>query len=376
MTAPSRPRRVLLVAHWDWVLFHFRLPLANVLRDRGHDVRIVCPEGKYSQDLRRAGFRTIAWRLERATLRPTGAARSIRQLAQIYRAEQPWAVQHFTVKPNLFGSVAAARARVPVVINTFSGLGWAFSSGAARIALHTAATPWKAIVRGPRRWTISQTSEDLRTLVRLGLADAECASVIPGSGVDTSVFRPWPKPLGPPVVLMVSRLLSAKGIEEFVVAARHLHDRGVSAEFVIAGDPDPGNPASVPDHKLAQWKEEGSVRFLGHRNDVAQLLRDASLAVLPSWSEGVPRFLLEAAASGVPAVATDIPGCRIAVLDGETGRLVPPKAPAILADAIEGLLSQPATLRLFGERARALAVARFDLRDIVDEYASLYDTLE
>ncbi len=193
------------------------------------------------------------------------------------------------------------------------------------------------------------------------------------SGVDTRRFSPCQDGhSSTPVVLMASRLLWDKGVGEFVQAARHLRARGVEAQFWIAGAPDEGNPACLPDNVLIAWRREGVVEFLGHRSDMPELLRQASIAVLPSYHEGLPRFLLEAAATGLPLVATDIEGCRLVVRDGLNGLLVPPKDSHKLAEAIRTLLKDPPLRWRMGKASRAIAESKFDEKKIIAQSLAVY----
>jgi glycosyltransferase involved in cell wall biosynthesis len=214
--------------------------------------------------------------------------------------------------------------------------------------------------------------------LRLKLILPERAIVITSIGVDTKKFRPNHEFLlnnheHPIVVLMAARLLWDKGVREFVEAARVLKARGLQVEFWLAGKPDNGNPMCVPEEFLKEWREEGLVNWLGHRDDMPNLLQQVDIAVLPSYHEGVPRFLLEAAACGLPLVATDIEGCRVVVREGVNGFLVPPRNPTALADALERLLQDPSLRRRMGQASRHIAEVEFDERKVLAKWLALYE---
>ena len=372
--------KVLMVAHWDWVLYNFRLPLARALREKGFEVIFVCPYGEYVPKLKEEGFRWIHWAIVRRSLNPVRELIAILHLASIYQREQPQIVHHFTIKPNFYGSIAAFLARRDKVINTFTGLGFLFSEHPLAIGLRSSVLPLaKLAFRASKGWSVFQNHQDLETCLRLRLVLPERVVVIDGSGIDTRKFHPNHD--SPPdnhehpiVVFMAARLLWDKGVREFVEAARVLKARGLQVEFWLAGKPDKGNPMCVPEEFLKKWQEEGVINWLGHRDDMPNLLQQVDIAVLPSYyHEGVPRFLLEAAACGLPLVATDIEGCRVVVREGVNGFLVPPRNPTALADALERLLQDPSLRRRMGQASRHIAEVEFDERKVLAKWLALYE---
>jgi glycosyltransferase involved in cell wall biosynthesis len=371
--------KVLMVAHWDWVLYNFRLPLARALREKGFEVVFVCPYGEYVPKLKEEGFRWIHWAIVRRSLNPVQELIAILHLASIYQREQPQIVHHFTIKPNFYGSIAAFLARRDKVINTFTGLGFLFSEHPLAIGLRSSVLPLaKLAFRASKGWSVFQNRQDLETCLRLRLVLPERVVVIDGSGIDTRKFHPNHD--SPPdnhehpiVVFMAARLLWDKGVREFVEAARVLKARGFQVEFWLAGKPDKGNPMCVPEEFLKKWQEEGVINWLGHRDDMPNLLQQVDIAVLPSYHEGVPRFLLEAAACGLPLVATDIEGCRVVVREGVNGFLVPPRNPTALAYALERLLQDPSLRRRMGQASRHIAEVEFDERKVLAKWLALYE---
>jgi glycosyltransferase involved in cell wall biosynthesis len=220
---------------------------------------------------------------------------------------------------------------------------------------------------------ILQNPDDLSLFSQLGLIAVERIRLIRGSGVDTGRFAPRERDRGVPFrVLLASRLLWEKGIREYVDAARRLRGRADEVEFLLAGSSDPGNPSAVPSKDIAQWGSEGMVKVLGHVDDMDLLMRRVDLVVLPSYREGVPRGLIEAAAMGLPIVTTDAPGCREIVEDGVNGFLVPVKDAEALCGKIAHLLENPDVCRRFGAAGRKKVLAEFDEQMVFRETYAVY----
>lgn len=365
--------RFALVAHWDWVLHHFRLPVARALRDQGADITFICPRGKYVPALENHGFKWLPWKVDRRSINPFSEAFALRDLIRTYKRERFTLVHHFTAKPNLYGTIAAHRATIPVVINTVSGLGFLFSDvPVARVLYRMLVPVMRRSFSASNVWTIFQNRADLRLFVDQRLSSHPGQTrLIEGTGVDLDVFGPAAvaSNRSRPVVIMASRLIREKGVEQFAAAAEALPQ----CEFVLAGETDPGNPSSLDEAIVDGWKRAGAIRVLGHRADMDVLLKAADIAVLPTYyPEGVPRFLLEAAASGLPLVASDIPPCRAVVQDGLNGFLVPVKDEERLIEAIGKLAEDPELRTRFGAAGREIVEDRFSQQKIVGEYLDLY----
>ena len=370
----SSSTKLLLVSNQDWALYNFRLPVARVLREHGCEVVLVCPWGEYAPLLEEEGFRVIDWGLRRRSLNPVTEAAAISKLTRIYRWEAPHAVHHFTIKPNLYGTIAARRAGVPVIINTWEGLGFVFSSSRRAKTLRALLLPlMRRAFRTERLWTTFVNRENAGLFEQLRLTNPDRVQLFPSVGVDTDRFTPAEeRHADTPVVLMASRLLWDKGTAEFVEAARLLRQKGVKARFWLCGSPDKGNPRCIPERTLDRWRKEGFVEMLGQRRDMPDLLHQADIGVLPSYHEGVPVILLEAAAAGLPLVATDVQGCRLVVRDGINGLLVQPRDPNALAGALRRLLEDNALRKRFGQASRHIAVEEFSTPVIVGKYLDTY----
>lgn len=369
--------RVLLTAHWDWVLYQFRLPLARALQENGWDVALVSPPGRYVEKIGNAGFRWIRWDVQRQSMNPFREALSIARLRRIYKRELPDIVHHFTIKPNLYGTLAARmlRRRKTFVINTFSGLGFLFSGKPqARVLAFLVAPMLRGISHNSNVWTVLQNRENMETLCSKGIVPSDHAVLIQSSGVDINLFHPDRtfERSHVPKVLFAGRLLWDKGIGEFVSAAEKLRSEGVQAEFWIAGERDAGNPQCIPQNVFQTLKQSNGLRWLGQIENMAELLREVDIAVLPSYHEGVPRFLLEAAASALPVVATDIEGCRTVVRHRENGILVPVGDATALADAIASLVRNPQLRQEMGRVGREIVVRDYDEQKILQQWLEFY----
>lgn len=390
----ERQRKVLIVASWDWTLDKFRLALAESLREEGYEITFVCADGKYVERFEDRGFRWIEWRSKRKRLNPFAELRAFLELADIYAREQPDLIHHDTIKPNLYGPLAlklnqlrGRMASLLPVINTFMGLGYVFSGGLLPRILRTLITPFLAFgVNQPNVHAVFSNRSDQDRLRRHGILRHDRTSVLMSEFVDTDVFRPFsperPAPGGvdqspdAPVVLMAVRLLWAKGVGEFVEAARLLRRRGIDARFWLAGEPDTDSAGFVPEDQLREWEDEGLIEWLGYQTDMPTLFNQADIAALPTkYNEGMPRFLVEAAACGLPIVTTDQEACRIVVSDGENGIIIPSGDSEALADALERLVTDPDYRKTLGQKARTDAVRDFDEETGTKEWHRLYDRL-
>ena len=373
--------KILLFANTDWYLYNFRLSLARAIRDRGAEVVLVSPPGPYGQRLRDEGFRWVSVPMHRRSLNLWTEAKLVKLLVALYRSEQPDLAHHFTIKCVVYGSLAARAARVKGCVNAVVGLGYVFSSQSAlaRLLRPLVKQLLGLVLKGKRTRLILQNSDDCAEFLAQRLVQRESLRVIRGSGVDTARFRPRERRLreaaSPLRVLLATRILWDKGVAEFVEAARLLKVQGIAVEFLLAGRPDDGNPAAVPAAMIADWERARLIHAVGHIEDVAPLLRQVDLVVLPSYREGVPKILLEAAASGLPIVATDVPGCREIVEHEVNGLLVEPKSAVALAAAIARLAQCPEDRERFGAAGRAKAIAHFDEKIVIDATLAVYREL-
>jgi len=375
--AERLPRRIALFANSDWYLFNFRRSLAEHLRAAGFEVILLSPDGPYGERLREAGFDWRAVPLRRTSLNPFAELAFVLWLARLFRRERPDLVHGFTLKPVVYGAIAARLAGVKARVSSVAGLGFVFINPrpTARALRPLVRLMLQFALAGGRSRLILQNADDVALFERQGLARPQHIRLIAGSGVDLARFTPPARDDRAGPVLMVARLLWDKGVAEFVEAARRLRGEGRNLRFAVAGDADPGNPAAVDAETLAQWKAEGVVDFLGHVEDAPALVRQASMVVLPSYREGLPKSLIEAAACARPLITTDAPGCRGVVTHQADGLLVPVRDAGALADAIARLDDDPALARRLGRAAREKAVREFDEAIVIARTVAVYDEL-
>jgi glycosyltransferase involved in cell wall biosynthesis len=366
--------RLLMLVTEDWYFWSHRLDLARAARDAGMEVLIATRVQEHGKRIENEGFRLLPIRLLRRSRRPLRELLAIFELVRLYRTYRPAIVHHVAIKPILYGSVAARLAGIPCVVNAFGGLGYVFISDDLLARVIRVFIKWglRAALAQATSVAVFQNAEDRDRFVREGLVAAARASVVRGSGVDTEAFRPQESAEHVPIVLMASRMLWDKGVGEFVEAARRLIQEGHTARFVLVGRSDEHNPAAIPKRQLHRWQEEGIVEWWGHRDDMPQVLASATIVVLPSYREGLPKILLEAAAAGKAIVATEVPGCREIVRNGVNGCLVPAKDSVALTRAIARLLGDPGLRADMGARGREIAVKEFSVGTVVGEMLSLY----
>ena len=373
----NRPKLLFLITE-DWYFCSHRLPLACAARDAGFEVSVATRVRSHGEKITAAGLHLIPLGLQRSGRNPWRELVAIGEIARIYRKIAPDIVHHVAMKPVLYGSLAAKIAGVPGIVNALAGMGYVFTSSklSAKLLRPLITLALRFLLKNGR--VILQNPDDRAALIAAGVLKAEQVRLIRGSGVDTALFRFSPEPgseYAPPLVVLPARMLWDKGVGEFVAAAQQLKRDGVNARFVLAGERDPDNPADIPLEQLQAWHDSGDVEWRGKQEDMPALLAQANIVCLPSYREGLPKALLEAASSGRAIVATDVPGCREAVHHNENGLLVPARDASALAAALRLLIENPPLRRQFGQRGREMAEQEFSVKKITAETLALYREL-
>ncbi|WP_459615713.1 glycosyltransferase family 4 protein [Bordetella sp. 2513F-2] len=370
-------RRLLFVVNNPAFFLSHRLPLAQAARRAGYEVHVATMDGAAVATIVGHGLIHHVLPLNRSGKNPLQELRALHAIYRLFRRVRPDLVHLVTIKPVLYGGIAARLARVPGMVAAISGLGFLFVSDSLRVRIVRALVgPLYRIALGhPNSRVIFQNTADRDVLRRLGAVRDSQVLMVRGSGVDLQAYAARPEPPRPVVALMVARLLRDKGVAEFVEAARLLRAQGLDLRMRLAGSVDPGNPASVTQDDVAGWQREGCIEALGERSDVADLYAQAHIAVLPSYREGLPKSLVEAAACGRAVVTTDVPGCRDAIEPGETGLLVPPRDAHSLAAAIGRLAVDDALRRRMGQAGRKLAEQEFSIEDVCRRHLEAYAAL-
>lgn len=378
MTAGGN-RRVAFFVTVDWYFCHHYLALACAVRDAGFAVTVITAVDAHGEVIRAAGLDLIPLEVSRKGMNPLREILSILRVTRVLKRLRPALLHNIAQKPVLYGTLAARLAGVPAVVNGVAGMGYLFTSGKPRAQLlprllaRLVGGAYRALLAKPNVRVLVQNPDDQGLI--LSITGVEPV-LIPGSGVDLTRFVPRLETPGEVVVMLASRMLRDKGVGEFVAAARLLKGRGSPARFVLVGKPDPGNPTSVGEDQLSDWHREGCIAWWGYQGDMPAVLAQAHIACLPSYyREGLPKFLIEAAAAGLPLVTTDATGCREAVEVGRNGLLVPPRDATVLALALERLIADPDLRRRFGARSRQIAEERFDSTKIHAANLAVYQEL-
>ncbi len=369
------PRTLVFLLMEDWFFASHFWARGLAAKAAGWRVVLVARESAAAREIEASGIEFYPADLDRRRLNPLKELAFSWHLARLYRRLKPDLVHHIALKPIIFGGLAARLAGVKSVINAPIGLGFVFSSSKplARALRPLVQFALRATLTPPRGVVIFENPDDRDALVSARLVPPEATLVIRGAGVDTQKFAPTPEPPGPVRIVLTARMIREKGVADFVEAARILRGK---AEFLLAGAPDPGNPNSVTEAELRGWDAEGVVSWQGPVKDVAGLLAGVHIFCLPStYREGLPKAVLEAMAAGKPVVTTDIPGCREAVVDGETGFLVPPGNPLALAEALERLISSPELRARLGAAGRRRVEENFSDTIICAATLKVYEDL-
>lgn len=372
-------RRLMFVVNNPAFFMSHRVPVALAAQQAGYDVHVATMDGPAVAEIQALGMTHHAIPMTRSGKHPLQELNTLRALVRLFRRVRPDVVHLVTIKPVLYGGIAARLARVPGMVAAISGLGFVFLSNSLKMRLVRAvvARLYRVALGHPNSRVIFQNANDRDLLKSLGAVRDEQVVMIRGAGVDLDAYRATPEPPSPPVVVtMVARLLRDKGVREFIEAASILRKRGLPVRMQLVGGVDAGNPTSATQQEVDAWQRDGAVEALGERSDIASLYAACHIAVLPSYREGLPKSLIEAAASGRAVVTTDVPGCRDAIEPGKTGLLVPVRDAPALADAIARLVEDAALRQSMGEAGRKLAESEFDIRRVARVHVELYEALE
>ncbi len=363
-----------LVANTDWYLYNFRLSLAKALREKEYEVMLISPGGEYALRIEEQGFNWYEWQVGRQSIAPWLEIKALRELAYLYQKLKPDLVHHHTIKPVLYGGYAVRQSGASAVVASITGRGYAFTGQGTRPKLmELIVRPfYRRVFRIKNTRIIFENESDQQYFIDAGFVKPEQCHLIESVGVDPDLYYPIPEPDGPVVILMASRMLWDKGVGVLVEAARILQKKGLEFKIELVGNPDPGNPTSIPKEQLLAWERENLLEWLGWQSDMQRIFAGCHIVTLPSFHEGVPTGLLEAAACGRPIVASDIPGCRAVVHDGITGLLVPPKQPEPLAAALERLILDPDLRGRMGKAGRERILRHFTQQQINQQTLEVY----
>ncbi|MDX1519687.1 MAG: glycosyltransferase family 4 protein [Gammaproteobacteria bacterium] len=375
--AGVKPSLLFLVTE-DWYFMSHRAELARAAVEAGFDVSLVTQVSRHEAEIRDMGIALYPVVFPRSFRRPWQDIRTLTGTCKALRAASPDIVHHVSLKPIVIGSLlhktGPCAGNKPAVINAFTGLGYVFTSQkfSARMIRAILVPLLKSLLRGRNHFLLFQNRDDMRMMIDQGIARENQCTLIPGSGVNVHKYSPTEEPEGPPVCTLVSRMLYDKGVQDFVEAARLVKEQGVNARFVLVGDTDPENPAGIPEHVLQSWHRDGNIEYLGRQQDVSDVYANSHIVVLPSHREGFPKTVIEAAACARPVITTDVPGCRDAIVPGETGKLVPAKDPGALAAAMIELINDKQQRERLGRAGRSLVEEKYASGVINSQFIKLY----
>lgn len=354
-----------------------RLPLALAAAQAGYDVHITTSDEdqEHVAQIKATGLPFHPLPLAQHGTNPLAEIKTLQAMIALYRQLKPDLVHHVSIKPVLYGGIAARMAGIKAVVGAMSGLGYVFidDSPKARLLRQIIRPILGIALAHPNTSMIFQNPEDRQRFIDMRLLKAERAVLIRGSGVDMEAFSPQPEATGKPIVLFAGRLMWKKGMGDFVEAARQLKEK---ARFVVVGYAEATSPDTVPLAQLEAWAKEDLIEYWGKRDDMPQVFAQSHIVCLPSsYGEGVPKVLIEAAASGRAIVTTDTAGCHEITKHEENGLLIPPNDSAALIAALDRLIGDSALRQKMGARGREIAVNEFSLNLVVKETFALYESL-
>jgi glycosyltransferase involved in cell wall biosynthesis len=374
----SDKKTILFVCNTDWFFLSHRTELAVAVMQEGFEVHLAAPIADKAEELSVLCIETHSIPMTRTGGNPFSELRTLWSLWRVLRRVDPTIVHAITPKPTLYMAFLARVAKTPKLVLAVSGLGHVFSSSGCVSWLRRVfiARAYKLLLKHPNMSVIFQNNSDREVLEGVSASIANCSVLINGSGVDLSRFGWEPENSSHPLrIVMACRLLWEKGVAEFVQAAKIVRCEFPDVQFDLFGKID-DHPSAVPQVTLEEWAEEGIVNWRGYTDNVSSVFRDSNIVVHPSYyGEGMPKVLLEAAASGRPVVTTDFPGCRDAVVAGVTGLLVKPRDPGSLADAVSTLIQDGFLRQEMGRKGRLLAESKFSVQDVVQQHLEIYMAL-
>lgn len=371
-------KKIFLVSRCSWTLYNFRSGLIRALLKKNANVTGAGSLGDgYDIEINALGANFKGIPIDKKGINPLTDIKLTLDLYRWYKKEKPNIVHHFTIKPVIYGSIAARLAGINQVVNTITGMGYVFVEKKAKLLRRVVKLLYRISLKCAH-YTFFQNQDDLNYFTGYGLIDKEKAGLLPGSGVDCVYFSPIKIPIeqnektSRVLVLMVSRLLKDKGVYEFIQSARLVKKTFPHAQFQLLGRRDTRNPNVISEIELNTWINQGIVSWLGEVKDVRPIIAKADIVVLPSYREGTPRALLEASAMSKPIITTNAVGCRDVVDDQITGLIVPVKNSKALADAILKIIGDFDLRLSMGKAGRTKMKAEFDENIIIDKIFKIY----
>jgi glycosyltransferase involved in cell wall biosynthesis len=362
--------KLLFVVTEDWYFVSHRLQLAIAASEAGYEVAVATRVAKHADIIQKAGIRLIPFELSRRAGNPM---LEFWALVKLYRREKPNIVHHVALKLVLYGSLAVRFIDISAQVNAVTGLGWLYMSNNPIVRFGRPLITWclAHLLNSPNSRVIVQNPDDEELLAKAGVLQSRIR-MVQGAGVDTDKFLPTSELKGPVCVVLAARLLWDKGVGEFVDAASDLKQKVSNVRFILVGNPDIDNPASIPEETIRVWEKENIVEWWGYQKEMVPIFRSTHIACLPSYREGLPKALIEAASCGLPIVSTDVPGCREIVRDDYNGILVPKGDSFSLSNALLRLIEDPDLRYRMGKSSRELVLDKFSSKHVIAKTLNIY----
>jgi glycosyltransferase involved in cell wall biosynthesis len=372
-----KKHKILFIIVEDRYFLSHRLHLAQYAIKKGYQVGLLCKISKHKEFLENEGIQVFDWSLVRGSFNLFFEIKAIYEILITLLKFAPDVLHAVALKPVIYASFASKLVFLKSRVFALGGLGFIFSSDKilAKLLRPLIVLVLKFTFSGNKSRLIIQNIDDKRTLINLKVIRDEKIDLIKGAGVDMKIFSFIKEPSQIPEVILPARLLWDKGVGEFVLAADILKKRGINAKFTLLGETDPHNPECIPDDQIEDWKKEGAVDVAGFQDDMAKCIQDCAVVCLPSYREGLPKSLLEAASCGRPIVTTDVPGCREIVQDGVNGYLVPSKNPDLLAEALSRLLTDRKLREVMGLKGREFVERGFSAEIVAIKTEKIWNSL-
>lgn len=366
-------KRLLFVVNVDWFFVSHRLPIALAAMEHGYEVHLASALTDKAEQLKALGITVHPLPLSRSGTSIQSELRCFYHIYKLVQYVKPDVIHMVTIKPVLYAGIASRLLSVKTRVASISGLGFVFiAQGVKAIVLRTLiAKLYRLALNRKNTQVIFQNPNDRDLFLKQSIIKSDQVTMIRGSGVSLQDYQVQPEPDGTPVVMLVARLLIDKGVLEFVEAARLLKEEQIQVRMVLVGDTDE-NPKSISSKQLEEWTKQGIVEHWGYSTNVAETMAKSHIVVLPSYREGLPKSLIEAAACGRAVITTDVPGCRDAITADETGLLIPVKNATALAKAIAQLAENSTKRQQMGLAGRALAEQAFTIEHVIQSHLMIY----
>ena len=370
-------KKIIFLVNVDSFFVSHRLQVANQLLLEGFEVHIATEFTSHKKILKKKGFITHDIAFGRNSANLFRAFVSFSQIFFLIKRVKPSILHLISLKPSIFGGLVTFISRVPSVVISITGLGSMFlgKNLFSRIRKFFFNSLLTIVFLRKKLKVILQNKSDLNYLIKNTSLKKSKVITIKGSGVDLKKFKFTKLPIKNLIILMVSRIIADKGIYEYIQSARLLKRRSFKGKIYLVGDIDFANPSAIQKSKIDLWKKENIIKYFPYKSDIFKIIKKSTIIVLPSYREGFPKILMEAAASGRPVITTNVPGCRDAIINNVTGILVPPKNYISLAKAILDFSKDKKKLKKIGYAARKHAINNFDVIDVVSKHLSIYRSL-